>query len=145
MDGNRRINARALVRRTSGFGGYGYGGTVAKREEAARQLIAHASEMERLYSKGSKVVTVIAGDFNTDPTDPRFALETTFALLREKFAWAWENMPLVERITLPANGQYPDASFDGFFVRGVKDFSCRPIPMRGVSDHLPAILTVAIE
>jgi hypothetical protein len=30
------------------------------------------------------------GDFNTDPTDARFAFEGTFAVLREKFAWSWE-------------------------------------------------------
>jgi hypothetical protein len=44
---------------------------IAKREEASRQLLAHSSEMERLYSNASKVITVIAGDFNTNPTDPR--------------------------------------------------------------------------
>jgi endonuclease/exonuclease/phosphatase family metal-dependent hydrolase len=55
---------------------------IAKREEAARQLIAHTAEMERLYSTDAKVVTVIAGDFNTDPTDPRFAEEKTFGMLR---------------------------------------------------------------
>ena len=32
------------------------------------------------------------GDFNTDPTDARFAFEGTFAVLREKFAWSWENV-----------------------------------------------------
>jgi hypothetical protein len=48
---------------------------MAKREDAARELLAHASEMERLYSKGAKVAIVIAGDFNTDPTDPRFAYD----------------------------------------------------------------------
>ena len=118
---------------------------IAKREEAARQLIAHASEMERLYSKGAKVVTVIAGDFNTDPTDPRFVSEATFALLREKFVWAWEDVPLVERVTLPANGRYPDASFDGFLVRGARTVSCKTVAIQGVSDHFPAILTIEID
>ena len=66
---------------------------IAKREEAARQLIAHAAEMEQLYSTDAKVVTVIAGDFNTDPTDPRFAEEKTFEMLRQKFEWAWEMFP----------------------------------------------------
>jgi hypothetical protein len=37
---------------------------IAKREEAARHLLAHASEMETLYSKSAKVARVIAGDFN---------------------------------------------------------------------------------
>ena len=38
---------------------------IEKREEAARQLFAHVSEMEKTYSQSSKVVIVIAGDFNT--------------------------------------------------------------------------------
>ena len=67
---------------------------IAKREEAARQLLAHAAVMERVYSGSGKAVTVIAGDFNTDPTDARFASEQTFAMFRKNFAWSWENIPL---------------------------------------------------
>jgi endonuclease/exonuclease/phosphatase family metal-dependent hydrolase len=118
---------------------------IAKREEAARQLITHTAEMERLYSTDAKVVTVIAGDFNTDPTDSRFAEEKTFGMLRQKFEWAWENVPLSERVTLPANGRYPDASFDGFLLRGAQVLSCKAIPIQEVSDHFPAILTIAIH
>jgi len=57
--------------------------------EAARQLLAHVAEMESAYSESGKIVTVLAGDFNTDPTDARFASEKTFALLRKKFVWVW--------------------------------------------------------
>jgi endonuclease/exonuclease/phosphatase family metal-dependent hydrolase len=118
---------------------------IAKREEAARQLLAHVAEMESAYTGNAKVVTVFAGDFNTDPTDARFASEETFALLREKFVWSWENVPLYERVTNPEKGRYPDASFDGFLVRGARNFSCKPIPIQGVSDHFPVVLTVAID
>ena len=90
---------------------------IGKREEAARQLLAHVADMESAYSGSSKVVTIIAGDFNTDPTDARFASEaTTFPLLRKKFAWGWEGIPLAERVTNPADGRYPDACFDGFLA-----------------------------
>ena len=85
------------------------------------------------------------GDFNTDPTDARFASEETFSLLRDKFAWAWDFVPLSERVTNPAKGRYPDACFDGFLVRGATKLSCKPIPIRGVSDHFPVVLTVVIE
>ena len=118
---------------------------ISKREEAARQLLGHAAEMESAYSVGAKIVTVIAGDFNTDPTDARFASEGTFTLLREKFIWAWENIPLSGRVTNPASGRYPDACFDGFLVRGAKIFSCKPLSISGVSDHFPAILTVKLD
>ena len=43
----------------------------------------------------------------SDPTDPRFAAEGTFKLLREKFIWAWQDIPLQERVTNPANARYP--------------------------------------
>ena len=118
---------------------------IAKREEAARQLLTHVAEMESAYSGSGKIVTVIAGDFNTDPTDARFASEQTFAILKEKFVWPWENLPLSERVTNPAKGRYPDACFDGFLVRGAAKLSCKPMPIHGVSDHFPVVLTVAIE
>jgi endonuclease/exonuclease/phosphatase family metal-dependent hydrolase len=118
---------------------------IAKRKEAARQLLAHVAEMERVYSQNAKIVTVIAGDFNTDPTDARFASEGTFALLREEFVWSWEKVPLSDRVTNPAKGRYPDACFDGFLVRGTAKISCKPIPIQGVSDHFPVVLTVAID
>jgi hypothetical protein len=55
----------------------------------------------------NKVVTVIAGDFNTDPTDPRFAEEKTFGMLRQKFEWVWENVPLSERRDSPGQVRLP--------------------------------------
>ena len=58
---------------------------------------------------------------------------------------SWENVPLSERVTLPANGRYPDASFDGFLVRGARVLSCKAIPIKEVSDHFSAILTIAIH
>ena len=118
---------------------------IGKREEAARQLLDHVAEMESVYSGSAKVVTVIAGDFNTDPTDARFSTEETFALLRDKFVWSWEKVPLSERVTNPAKGRYPDACFDGFLVHGAAKISCKPIPIQGVSDHFPVLLTVAID
>jgi endonuclease/exonuclease/phosphatase family metal-dependent hydrolase len=69
---------------------------IAKREEATRQLLAHASEMERLYSNDAKVATVSAGDFNTDSTNP--TLKTCsftqsgaqpFAVFCRRFAIGW--------------------------------------------------------
>ena len=93
---------------------------------------------ESAYSGCAKVVTVIAADFNADPKDS----ERTFAILREKFTWASENVSPSERVTNPANGRYPDACFDGFLVRGAKILSCKPILISGLSDHLPAILAV---
>ena len=121
---------------------------IAKREDAARQLLAHAAAMEQAYAGSGKVVTVIAGDFNTDPTNARASAqnlddpEETFTLLREKFVWSWEEVSFAERVTCPAKGRYPDACFDGFLVRGAQILSCKPLPIQGVSDHFPVLLTI---
>jgi hypothetical protein len=66
---------------------------IAKREEAARQLLAHVAEMENASTRILQT--------------PRFASERTFAILKEKFVWPWENLPLSERVTNPAKGRYP--------------------------------------
>jgi hypothetical protein len=54
-------------------------------------------------------------------------------------------IPLSERVTIPAKGRYPDASFDGFLVRGTRVLSCEPIAVRHVSDHCPAVLWFEIN
>jgi hypothetical protein len=51
--------------------------------------------------------------FNTDPTDARFVSEGTFASLREKFVWAWENILLAEWLTLRS---------DATLIRALTDF-----------------------
>jgi endonuclease/exonuclease/phosphatase family metal-dependent hydrolase len=55
---------------------------IAKREEAARQLLAHVAEMENAYSGSANMVTIIAGDFNTDPTDAAFRIGTNLTSSR---------------------------------------------------------------
>jgi endonuclease/exonuclease/phosphatase family metal-dependent hydrolase len=117
---------------------------VAKREEAARQLLAHAEQMEKAYSKTGRVALVIGGDFNTSPDDPTFADERTFAILRGAFSWCWEGKPFRERITIPGQGRYPDATFDGFFTKGCRVESVDVLDTGGVSDHRPVKMTISV-
>ncbi len=58
----------------------------AESAEALKRFVAALSFPleKRLSSKDATVVTIIAGDFNTDSTDPRFASEQTVTLLRER-------------------------------------------------------------
>jgi len=107
----------------------------AKREEATRQLLDHELAMENMYSKINKVSIVIGGDFNTTPDDPRFASEQTFSLLKNNFTWCWEGIASSNRITIPGHGRYPDATFDGFFVKNCKIISVDVINTGEVSDH----------
>jgi hypothetical protein len=61
------------------------------------------------------------------------------------FEWAWKNVSLAERVTLPANGRYPDASFDGFLIRGTRALSYKAFPIQAISDHFPAIPATATQ
>ena len=95
---------------------------IPKREIAIRRLIAHHEAWrEELAAQGvTQLTTVLAGDYNSDPGDPRFALEETTQLLTNAgFRWALADLPDEQRITWPSNGTYPDASLDHiFFVPG---------------------------
>ena len=99
--------------------------------------------MESLYGKRGPVAVVIAGDFNTDPTDPQFAGEETFALFTEAgFQWAWQNTPREKRVTHPGRGRYPDATFDSFLTKGVKVISSDVLAGTSASDHNPVVLKI---
>lgn len=117
---------------------------IAKREEAARQLLTHEAEMERTYSRIGKVAVVVGGDFNTSPDDPKFAEEQTFPILRSAFSWCWEGKPLRERITIPGHGRYPDATFDGFFTKGCRINSIQVLDTGTTSDHRPVKIMISV-
>ena len=115
---------------------------IARREEAAEQLVAHAAKMEEAYTPVA--AAVICGDFNTDPSNAQFAEEKTFSILESAgFIWPWRDTPLPQRITLPSSGRFPDACFDGFVVKGdMRVVSCEVLPIDGVSDHKPVKLVL---
>ena len=126
----------------SGIGGLAK--TAPKREEGAVQLVAHVADMEKLYGKRGSVADIIAGDFNTDPSDPQFAGERTFEVFeRAGFQWCWQNTPREKRVTHPGNGRYPDVTFDSFLTKGVKVLSSE---VRNVvaSDHMPVVVRIAL-
>lgn len=89
------------------------------REESMRQLLAHMSAMRGAYEKVGTLAWVVGGDFNTSPEDRRFATEkTTRELQASGFDWAWKNVPVADRVTLPPDRRFPAASFDHIFYRG---------------------------
>jgi len=118
---------------------------IPKREEGAKQLIAHAMNMEKLYGKRGMTATIIAGDFNTDPTDPQFAQDKTFdEFKRAGFKWVWETTPREKRVTHKGNNKYPDATFDGFLTKGTQVVSAEALPATQASDHNPVLLKIEI-
>ena len=115
----------------------------AKREEATRQLLDHESAMENIYSKIGKVSVVIGGDFNTTPDDQRFASEQSFPLLEKTFLWCWKGIPLANRVTIRGHGRYPDATFDGFFVKNCRIIAVEVVNTGEVSDHRPVQMLIS--
>jgi endonuclease/exonuclease/phosphatase (EEP) superfamily protein YafD len=88
------------------------------RQESIRQLRSHMNAMEAVYGKLGTITWIIGGDFNTSLDDPRFATETTLrSLMTNGFAWAWQNVPLGLRTTLPPDRNFPAACFDHIFYR----------------------------
>ncbi len=117
---------------------------IAKREEASRQLLGHEAEMEKTYSRIGKVAVVVGGDFNTTPDDPRFESEQTFVDLKKAFLWSWADILPMDRITIQGHGRYPDATFDGFFVKNCKIVSVNVIDTGETSDHRAVRMIVLV-
>ncbi len=118
----------------------------AMREESARQLLAHEQAMEAAYSRmGTVKLAVIGGDLNTSLDDPRFERETSLrSWISAGFRWAWETVPLGDRLTLPSEGHYPATCFDHLFLRGSGEVLTAGIEPTGkdASDHRPVTVTI---
>jgi len=116
---------------------------ILKRELAAEQIMRHAKEVGILLTNQLEAV-VVGGDFNTNPDQDLFVSEKTLRLFQdEKFLSGYEDLPLVNRVTHPGKGRYPDATFDYLFVRGTQ--AGKPqIVSASVSDHYPVTRTIEL-
>jgi endonuclease/exonuclease/phosphatase family metal-dependent hydrolase len=120
---------------------------IAKREEASRQMLAHANAMTKVYARGGTYPVVFAGDFNTDPGDSRFDGEqTVHQIMSLGFHWIFKGLPLSKRITRPASGRFPDANFDHILYRGLDLVSVEvPDKFDHCSDHRPVVAVFRIS
>jgi endonuclease/exonuclease/phosphatase (EEP) superfamily protein YafD len=92
---------------------------VPMRQESIRQLRAHMAAMEAAYGKLGTITWIVGGDYNSSLDDNRFAAETTLrTLMSNGFNWAWQNVPLAARTTVPPDRDFPAAWFDHIFYRG---------------------------
>ena len=94
--------------------------TTPKREEAARQLVAHANAVD----PAGEDIFVLTGDFNHDPTQDGWKDDQTFIILKKAgFVWTGQGLPREETVTWLSDGRYPDAAFDHFLVRAAESKS----------------------
>jgi endonuclease/exonuclease/phosphatase family metal-dependent hydrolase len=119
---------------------------VPKRQEAARQLLIHAQEMQKLYGARGACGLLLGGDMNTSLDDPRFAKEQTLhALTAAGLHWTFAGVPFASRITIPKKGKYADNCFDHIFTVGLGKQTASVKPYPGRSDHNPVILDLDLS
>jgi endonuclease/exonuclease/phosphatase (EEP) superfamily protein YafD len=116
------------------------------RQEASRQLLSHIEAMKHAYSGLGQLAWVIGGDFNTSLDDPRFGEENTLRnLVKSGFSWIWQNVPTNSRMTLHGDQNYPAASFDHIFYRGLSLRQAQVVSTpRQASDHKPIVARFAL-
>jgi endonuclease/exonuclease/phosphatase family metal-dependent hydrolase len=116
-----------------------------QRELAAQQLVEHMNEVAGLPDLATKAV-IVGGDFNTDPTQKRFAEERTFAITKEAgLTSPLSGLPIEQRTTIPGKGRYPDTTFDWILVRNLNTRGKPQIRATTLSDHRPVTCLVEIK
>ena len=111
------------------------------RQEATRQLLSHIEAMKTAYTGMGAISWIIGGDFNTSLDDPRFSSENTLRnLTKNGLSWVWQNVPAASRMTLHGDANFPPASFDHIFYRGLTLRNAEVISTtRQSSDHKPIL------
>ena len=116
---------------------------IRKREVAVDQLLNHIRDV---IGRAMPMVKsfVVGGDFNTNPDQTDFAEEKTLSKLTEAgFRNSIEGTPLVQRITHPGSGKYPDATFDYLFASNIISSKIQISPSHA-SDHYPVTCDFAL-
>lgn len=117
---------------------------ILKRETSAEQLIDHARAMGKDYPRMAGVV--VGGDFNTNRDQELFAEEKTLKhFTTAGFTDPFAGVPLINRVTHPGKGRYPDATFDYLFFKGLKPAAGPMIERTKASDHLPVTIDFKLE
>src|SRR5664280_3745833 len=56
---------------------------LAKREDSAKQIVAHVADLEKIYRSYKVLGTIIGGDFNTNQDSPEWIDEETIPTLKK--------------------------------------------------------------
>jgi len=110
---------------------------IYNREVAIEQLLTDMKERPADH-------VIIAGDFNTNLDDAAWVSEASLRRLDENgYAHCFPDVPLSERVTIPAKDGYPDVTFDYLFFKGFKPKAPgRTEPGAPISDHNAVVVTL---
>ena len=123
--------------------------TTPKREESARQLVAHCDGLKKRFEKeGKTFYAVIGGDFNSDPTSEKWSEDDTLRMIQDAgFKWTGQGVAREDLISWLTDGRYPDAVFDHMMVMAPEGYAVSQSSThrtdRSVSDHRAVILELA--
>jgi endonuclease/exonuclease/phosphatase family metal-dependent hydrolase len=116
---------------------------IRKREVAVDQLLNHVRDV---IGPSMPLVKsfVVGGDFNTNLDQPEFSEEKTLSkLIAAGFRNSMAGAPLLQRVTHPGKGPYPDATFDYLF--GLNLVLAKPqITASKASDHYPVTCDISL-
>ena len=117
----------------------------AQREESARQLLAHAEEMEGKAFKDRIVGVIVGGDFNTNH-DGQFDDKTVDILAEAGFANTWEGVSRKRRETWIGGGRFEPTTFDYIMTKGLGSPRADLIDVpEEASDHRPVALEIELS
>jgi endonuclease/exonuclease/phosphatase family metal-dependent hydrolase len=123
------------------------GANVAKREDSAKQIVAHVADLEKIY-KGYKVLgTVIGGDFNTNQDGPEWKDEKTIPILEQAgFYNTWTGVAPEKHLTWKGGGRFAATTFDFLFAKGLgKPTASLWKASEDASDHEPVVLKIEVS
>ena len=118
---------------------------ILKRELSAEQILAHLKTVQ--VELGITVdCIIVGGDFNTGPDDLRFVSEGTLPTFhRAGFDNSLLKFTREHRITIPASGRYPAATFDHILVFGGSNEPIAEVHKSNVSDHYPVTVEITLN
>ena len=116
---------------------------IRKREVAAEQVLEY-TQTEIARRMPTIRTVIVGGDFNTNLDQEEFAAEKTIPILTAAgFRNCMEGLPLVQRVTHPGEGRYPDATFDYLFAKNAVPGPPK-IVQTPASDHMPVTVDFTI-
>jgi endonuclease/exonuclease/phosphatase family metal-dependent hydrolase len=119
---------------------------VAKREDSAKQFIAHVADMEKTYKTNNVFGVILGGDFNTNQDSPEWKGEKTIPILEQGgFYSTWGPIPAEDRLTWRGSGRFAATTFDWIFTKGLEKSVARMWrTSEEASDHQPVILKIDV-
>lgn len=127
-------------------GGQGPQDNIAKREDSARQLVAHVTDMEKAYKNYQIRGVIIGGDFNTNQDGSEWKEEKTIPTLEMAGFWnCWSGVKAEDRLSWKGSQRFPATTFDFFFIKGLRKATAKlATPSEDASDHRPVVFELNV-